>query len=74
MTDQQTSWVQRAGRAKLKAKAQAVVAAASFNTEGWAKDSLAAGLREVINQCQNGQGVIAAAELCMLADYLDQPP
>jgi hypothetical protein len=35
---------------------------------------LAAVLREVINQCQNGQGVISAADLCVIADELEAQP
>lgn len=34
----------------------------------------AAALREVINQCQNGQGVISAADLCLIADELEAQP
>ena len=34
-------------------------------------EMLAAALREVINQCQNGQGMIAAPELFQIARELD---
>lgn len=64
-------WVQRAGRAKLKAKVQAIVDAFS-GTEGWAEKALASALREVINQCQNGQGSISSAELYKIAESLEE--
>lgn len=70
-------WVQRAGRAKLEAKVQAVLNAfgtAPMNHSHVGDDeyALAAALREVINQCQNGQGYISAAELHMIAESLEE--
>ena len=71
-----TNWVQRAGRAKLKAKVQAIFEA--YCTLADLRDRsvsdgemLAAALREVINQCQNGQGMISAPELLRIATELD---
>lgn len=68
-----TNWVQKAGKAKIKDKAQAIVDAVDealwennprFNAEYRA--ALAA-LLEAINQTQNGQGMISAAELHLIA-------
>lgn len=68
-----TNWVQKAGKAKIKDKAQAIVDAVDealwennprFNAEYRA--ALAA-LLEAINQTQNGQGIISAAELHLIA-------
>ena len=72
MADQQTNWVQRAGRAKLKDKAQAVMDAVHGQDAEPYPLIVAAALREAINQCQNWQGFISAADLYMLADYLDK--
>lgn len=71
-----TNWVQRAGQAKFKAKVQAIFDA--YCTLADLRDRsvsdgemLAAALREVINQCQNGQGMISAPELLRIATELD---
>lgn len=72
VADQQANWVQRAGRAKLEAKAQAVMDAVHAQDAEPYPLIVAAALRETINQCQNWQGFISAADLYMLADYLDQ--
>lgn len=72
MADQQTNWVQRASRAKLEAKAQAVMDAVHGQDAEPYPLIVAAALREAINQCQNWQGFISAADLYMLADYLDK--
>lgn len=71
-----TNWVQRAGQAKLEAKVQAIFDA--YCTLADQRDRavsdgemLAAALREVINQCQNGQGMISAPELLRIATELD---
>lgn len=66
-------WVQKAGKAKIKNKAQAIVDAVDqalwqnnprFNAEYRAAS---AALLETINQTQNGQGMISAAELHLIA-------
>jgi hypothetical protein len=71
-----TDWVQRAGQAKLEAKVQAIFDA--YCTLADLRDRsvsdgemLAAALREVINQCQNGQGMLSAPELLRIATQLD---
>ena len=68
-----TDWVQKAGKAKIKDKAQAIVDAVDqalwqnnprFNAEYRAAS---AALLEAINQTQNGQGMISAADLHLIA-------
>jgi hypothetical protein len=68
-----TDWVKKAGKAKLQEKAQAIVDAVDealwednprFNAEYRAAS---AALLEAINQTQNGQGMISAAELHLIA-------
>ena len=68
-----TDWVQKAGKAKIKDKAQAIVDAVDqalwqnnprFNAEYRAAS---AALLETINQTQNGQGMISAADLHLIA-------
>jgi recombinational DNA repair protein (RecF pathway) len=68
-----TDWVKKAGKAKLQEKAQAIVDAVDealwennprFNSEYRAA---MAALLEAINQTQNGQGMISAAELHLIA-------
>ena len=68
-----TNWVQKAGKAKIKDKAQAIVDAVDqvlwqnnprFNAEYRAAS---AALLETINQTQNGQGMISAADLHLIA-------
>lgn len=71
-----TNWVRRAGQAKLKAKVQAIFDAYSTladlrNRTVNDGEMLAAALREVIDQCQNGQGMISAPELLCIANQLD---
>lgn len=65
-------WVQRAGRAKLKAKAQAVMDAVHGQDAEPYPLIVAAALRETINQCQNGQGFISAADLYRIAEFLEE--
>lgn len=68
-----TDWVQKAGRAKIREKAQAVYDA--FNRVGLYNEptfetdrkALASALLEAINQTQNGQGMISAADLHLIA-------
>lgn len=80
MTEKQASWVQRAGREKIIAKAKAIQTAAVAETRKptWQTNFYAplvsAVLREAINQTQNGQGVISAAELHLIAEYIANPP
>ena len=68
-----TDWVQKAGKTKIKDKAQAIVDAVDqalwqnnprFNAEYRAAS---AALLETINQTQNGQGMISAADLHLIA-------
>jgi hypothetical protein len=68
-----TDWVKKAGKAKLQEKAQAIVNAVDealwkdnprFNAEYRAA---IAALLEAINQTQNGQGMISAAKLHLIA-------
>ena len=68
-----TDWVHKAGRAKIREKAQAIVEAVDealwednpyFNSEYRAAF---AALLEAINQTQNGQGIIYAADLHLIA-------
>ena len=70
------NWVQRAGQAKLEAKVQAIFdvycTLADLRDRSVSDgEMLAAALREVINQCQNGQGMISAPELLRIATELD---
>ena len=67
------NWVQKAGKAKLREKAQAIVDAVDkalwennprFNAEYRAAS---AALLEAINQTQNGQGMVSAADLHLIA-------
>jgi hypothetical protein len=80
MAEQQTNWVQRAGRERIADKAKAIQAAAVAETRKptWQTNFYAplvsAVLREVINQTQNGQGVISAAELHMIAECITNSP
>lgn len=80
MAEQQTNWVQRAGRERINAKARAIQAAVVAETRkptwqtNFYADLVSAVLRETINQTQNGQGVISAAELHMIAEYMTNPP
>ena len=66
-----TDWVKKAGKAKLQEKALAIVDAVD---EALCKDNprleyraASAALMEAINQTQNGQGMISAAELHLIA-------
>jgi hypothetical protein len=69
-------WWQKAARAKLEEKAQAIFDAYCTladlrNRSVSESEMLAAALRETINQCQNGQGMISAPELLRIATELD---
>jgi hypothetical protein len=68
-------WVTLAGRAHLKRKAEAISSAAftladTLDREVSGDEMLAAALREVINQCQQGAGMILAPELLLIAEIL----
>ena len=70
-------WVTRAGQARLKQKAEAISSAAftladALDREVSADEMLAAALRETINQCQSGQGIILAPELLLIAEILEK--
>jgi alpha-D-ribose 1-methylphosphonate 5-triphosphate synthase subunit PhnG len=75
MDNQLVDWVQKAGREKRKAKVKAVMDAflADWIDEAMPADRrcLANAFREAINQTQNGQGLISAAELHLLAQELE---
>jgi hypothetical protein len=72
------NWVKKAGKAKIREKAQAIVDAVDealwkdnprFNAEYRAAS---AALREAINQTQNGQGMISAADLHLIAMEMEK--
>lgn len=66
-------WVRRAGRAKIQEKADAIYQAyceAFDHTNLYENEVLTLTLKEVINQCQNGQGYISSAELLLVAEAL----
>ena len=66
-------WVKKAGKTKLQEKAQAIVDA--VDEDLWENNprfdseyrAAVAALLEAINQTQNGQGMISAAELHLIA-------
>ena len=62
----------------LSPAAQAVLDAFAASEGGiWLEgdpERLAAALREAINQYQNGQGVISAVDLYLIADELENQP
>lgn len=69
-------WWQKAARAKVEKKAQAIFDAYCTladlrNRSVSDSEMLAAALREIINQCQDGQGMISAPELLSIAAQLD---
>ena len=72
-----SDWVTRAGRAHLKKKAEAISSAAytladALDREVSEDEMLAAALREVINQCQEGQAMIPAPQLLLIAEILEK--
>ena len=74
--DPNLCWWQKAARAKLEKKAQAIfdayyTLADLRNRSVSESEMLAAALRETINQCQDGQGMISAPELLRIATQLD---
>jgi hypothetical protein len=69
-------WWQKAALAKVQQKAAAIFNAYCTladlrNRSVSDSEMLAAALRETINQCQDGQGMISAPELLRIATELD---
>ena len=69
-------WWQKAARERVERKAKAILDAywtlADLRNRNVSEsEMLAAALREVINQCQNSQGMIPAPELLRIARELD---
>lgn len=74
---QELTWWQKAARERVQRKAQAISDAywtlADLRDRSVSEsEMLAAALREAINQCQNGQGMIPAPELLRIAIQLDK--
>ena len=72
-----SDWVTRAGQAHLKKKAEAIRSAAytladALDRKVSEDEMLAAALREVINQCQEGQAMIPAPQLLLIAEILEE--
>jgi hypothetical protein len=72
-----SDWVTCAGREHLKKKAEAISSAAytladALDKEVSGDEMLAATLREVINQCQDGQAMIPAPQLLLIAEILEK--
>jgi hypothetical protein len=68
-----SDWARKAGRAKIQEKADAIYQAyceAFDHTNRYEDEVLTFTLKEVINQCQNGQGYISSAELLLVAEAL----
>lgn len=68
-----TNWVKKAGQVKIREKADAIYQAycqAFDHTDLDEDEVLTLTLKEVINQCQNGQGYISSAELLLVAEAL----
>jgi hypothetical protein len=68
MTDE--TWVTRAANANLNRKVNEIVLAAVAINDLVCRDSIAAALREAINQCQDGNGMISAPELHRIAERM----
>lgn len=69
------SWVTRATKAHLKQTVDAIEEAAftladNLDREVSLNEMIAAALRETINQCQNGQGIIYSHDIYAVADQL----
>lgn len=69
------SWVQRAAHLQLKKHVEAIREAAYtyadvVDREVSMDEMIAAALRETINQCQNGNGIIFSHDLYAIADCL----
>ena len=63
-------WVARATRANLNRKVNEIVLAATAINDLVCRDSIAAALLEAINQCQDGNGMIRAPELHLIAERM----
>jgi len=68
-------WVSRAARAQLKKTVDSIEEAAytladNLDKEVSLNEMIAAALRETINQCQNGQGVIYSHDIYAVANEL----
>ena len=68
MTDK--TWVTRAADAHLNRKVNEIVLAATAINDLVCRDSIAAALLEVINQCQDGNGMIPTPELHRIAERM----
>lgn len=71
------TWVSRAAEDSIDRKVEAITAAAytladTLDREVSQNEMLAAALREVINQCQDGMGHIAAPTLYYIATRLER--
>ncbi len=69
------SWVTRAAKARLKQTVNAIEEAAftladNLDREVSLNEMIAAALRETINQCQSGQGIIYSHDIYAVADEL----
>lgn len=70
------SWVSRAAKERLKLTVDAIAEAAytladNLDREVSLNEMIAAALRETINQCQNGQGVIYSHDIFAVARELE---
>jgi hypothetical protein len=67
-----TDWVTRAAHQHIERKINAVIAAVDAAGPDAALELvIAAALHEVVNQCQNGMGVIYASDIVFLARKLE---
>lgn len=64
------TWVTRAANANLNRKVNEIVLAAVAINDLVCRDSIAVALLEAINQCQDGNGMISAAELHRIAERM----
>jgi hypothetical protein len=64
------TWVTRAANANLNRKVNEIVLAAVAINNLVCRDSIAGALLEAINQCQDGNGMIPAAELHRIAERM----
>jgi uncharacterized protein (DUF1786 family) len=69
-------WVSRAARERLKKAVDSIEEAAytladNLDREVSLNEMIAAALRETINQCQNGQGVIYSHDIYAMANELE---
>lgn len=64
------TWVARASTANLNRKVNEIMLAAAAINDLVCRDSIAAALLEVINQCQDGNGMIPAPELHRIAEHM----